>query len=105
MSEHEQPDFRATVAGARVTVIPWMPALVCCGPMAGLLRERERAGVTIADLTRVNDRELVARVLARGGARRAENALVRWAGAAGYTRLWLPSRVVELDPGLAGTAV
>jgi hypothetical protein len=99
------PDYRATVVWDRVTVIPWMRALVCSGPMTSMLLERERAGVTIADLTRCGGpdaRELTVRVLARGGGRRAERVLVRWAATAGYERLWLPDRVVDLAPATGG---
>lgn len=95
------PDYRATVVGARVTVIPWM-SFLADGPLQRpALLERERAGVTIADLTVLGsgaDREVVARFLARGGGTRAERALVRWAAATGHRRLWLPSRVVALEP-------
>jgi hypothetical protein len=95
------PDYRATVVGARLTLIHWSPYLAIGPAQRSLLRERERAGVTVADLTTSGDpprRELVVRFLARGGGARAERTLASWAAATGHSRLWLPDRVVPLSP-------
>jgi hypothetical protein len=75
--------------------------------MTSMLVERERAGVTIADLVRcgaAGGHELIVRLLAGGGGRRAERVLIRWAATAGYGRLWLPDRVVDLSPAAGGRA-
>lgn len=95
------PTYRATVVGARVTVIHWLPNLDVGPATRVLLREREAAGVSIADLNVLGtgtDRELVVRYLARGGGARAERALTRWAAMTGHKRLWLPDRLVALEP-------
>jgi hypothetical protein len=67
--------------------------------------------VAIADLRRWrNDDgsgELSVEFLSGGDRRRAERVLERWARVAGYSRIWLPDRVVELrgaEPPPVGTA-
>jgi hypothetical protein len=102
------PDFRATITRGKVTVINWAPYLLRAGPHGQLLRERARAGVTIADLwmtgvpqeTWVEGNELhelIVEYLSVANRRHADRALTRWAEAVGYTRLWLPDRLVALD--------
>ena len=100
MSELEEgPTFRVTIAGPRLTLIRWFPSLIprnC--PAGNLFRPREQAGVTIADLTVEQaeaGRELSVTYLVDGGGVAAERLLIRWAGLVGYTRVWLPDRVVE----------
>ena len=93
------PDYRVTVLGARLTVVHWMEHLHVSPIHRAMLREREAAGVTMADLTVMGvagERELVVRFLARGGGRDAERVLMRWAAATGHRRLWLPERIVAL---------
>jgi hypothetical protein len=95
------PDYRATVVGARVTLIPWGPHLVVGPAHRALLREREAAGVTVADLTVSGSppgREVVMRFLARGAGAGGERALLRWAAATGHRRVWLPGKVIPLSP-------
>jgi hypothetical protein len=94
-----RPTYRATIVGERITVIHWVPFLAS-GPLhRPILREREQAGVTIADLTVLGDgpdRELVVKFLARGGGEAAGRALSRWAAQTGHRRIWFPGRVVDL---------
>jgi len=96
------PDYRATVVGSEVTVIPCNPsALFTGGPTGAIIRAREDDGVTVVDLCvsgELPDREVSVTFLARGGGRRAEKALVDWAAATGYRRIWFPARVVPLEP-------
>ena len=95
------PDYRATVVGPRLTVVHWMEYLHVSPIHRAMLREREAAGVTMADLTVLGEggaRELVVRLLAHGGGRDAERLLARWAAATGHVRLWLPERVIALRP-------
>ena len=95
------PTYRATIVGERITVIHWVPFLAS-GPLhRPILREREQAGVTIADLTVLGegtDRELVVKFLARGGGDPVRRKLSRWAAETGHRRIWFPDRVVELKP-------
>lgn len=94
------PTYRATVVGRRVTLVCWMPLLMS-GPGAGAaFREREAAGVTVADLTTAGEgpaREVTVEFHARGDAEQAERALEEWAQLAGYRRIWFPDRVVGFD--------
>ena len=97
----DQPDYRATVVDGRVTVLPWGPHLLVGPTHRMLLREREAAGVTVADLTQAGKapaREVVVRFLARGGGAAAERALVAWARWTGHSRIWLPGKVIPLSP-------
>lgn len=98
----QDPTFRATFADGRLTVLLWWPGLPRGGPMRSLLDERDRDGVTIADLTvigQVPQREVIVRFLANGERRCAERALVRWAEQTGHRRIWFSDRVLDLDPG------
>lgn len=100
------PDFRATVAGARLTVLHWNHALHVSPLHRAVMREREAAGVTIADLRCTGAaprREVAVTFLARGGGARAERLLARWASLTGHARIWFPGRVQELAPARAGT--
>lgn len=93
------PDYRATVSGDRLLVVNWMPCLDDGPVTRTLLRAREAAGTTIADLSvsgEPGERDLVVRFLARGGGRAAERRIARWAALTGHRRLWLPDRVVDL---------
>ncbi len=94
------PDFRATIRGPRLTVIAWMPHLLTAGPTGALVRERAADGVTIADLwvTESEPSEVIVEYLAVADRRRADRLLGRWAEAVGHSRLWLPDRLVTLDP-------
>jgi hypothetical protein len=101
--EGEHPDFRATVAAGRLTLVPWSPLLARTGPLGVMLRARGEDRVTIADLTVLDgaggSRELVLEVVAGGPeARRAEKVLVEWARTVGHRRVWLAGRVLDLEP-------
>jgi hypothetical protein len=110
-SKVDKPDFRATVqrSGA-VRLVYWGPWLQSTGPAYTLLAGRDRAGVGVADLRVVRDDEgLATEVIVefhRGGTDAHRAALVRWASAAGYSRVWFDREVAELTPtvrGLVGT--
>ena len=105
----EPPSFRATIRRGRIMLTSWAPWVARNGPYTNLLRERAKAGVTIADLTHVgdDDEELAVRFYAEGSDREeAEGALLEWARAVGYRRVWLPDRIEEIEPepGDFGTA-
>lgn len=96
-----QPTYRATIRGEKVTLTAWAGWLTTGGAMGQLFRDRERAGVAIADLTveGEHDDELIVRFYSHGRSRdQAETALIKWASRVGYRRLWLSDRVVEVDP-------
>ncbi len=99
----DPPTYRATILPrtGRVSLTGWAPWLARGGALGKLLRERERAGVAIADLsvTGADSDEVIARFYSDGGALSAsEDALVEWASHVGYRRLWLSDRMVALDP-------
>ena len=89
-------------------LVDWTPWLATSGPLNTLLQERGRAGVAIADLDVLREAgeaaELVVRFLA-GDRPAARAALARLARDAGYRRLWLPDRVVELPAWHPGRAL
>jgi len=98
----EPPDYRATVADGVLTLAHWHPGIMQGGPTQDLFRKRARAGVTIADVTLTYDvegcREALVSVLTTGGDReQAETTLIDWAAATGQRRIWLETRVVDLD--------
>jgi hypothetical protein len=107
----DDPDFRATVqrSGA-VRLVYWGQWLQSTGPAYTLLARRDRAGVGVADLRVVrNDDGLATDVIIEfhsGGTDAHRAALVRWASAAGYSRVWFEREVADLEPterGLVGT--
>ena len=107
----DQPDFRATVqrSGA-VRLVYWGPWLQSTGPAYTLLAGRDRAGVGVADLRVVRDDEgLATEVIVEfhsGGTDGHRAALLGWARAAGYGRVWFEREVADIEPtehGLVGT--
>jgi hypothetical protein len=100
-AEPPAPTYRVTIRSHGLMLTDWAPWLAGNGPSTNLLREREEAGVAIADLTLVGDcdREIAVRFYADGGDRAsAERAILRWARAVGYRRVWLSNRLEELKP-------
>ena len=97
------PDFRATVqrSGA-VRLVYWGPWLQSTGPAYTLLAGRDRAGVGVADLRVVRDDEgMATEVIVEfhsGGTDAHKGALLGWARAAGYGRVWFEREVAELEP-------
>lgn len=97
--EHE-PFLRATIAGGELTLNPPLSGTITGGPAAmTFARLRD---VTLVDLRHAGeqDEELVASVPPNAPPvdRAARRVLAEWAALVGYRRLWLPERVVELDP-------
>jgi hypothetical protein len=104
----EEPTFRATIVGRRLTLVHWMPFLISGGPVGELLAERASAGVSIADLTVIGDppdREVVVSWLAAGDLEVAERVLVRWAQRTAHCRVWFPDRLVEIPLTSVGPAL
>jgi hypothetical protein len=92
--------LRATIAGGELTLNPPLSGTITGGPAAmTLARLRD---VVIVDLRHAgeDDHELVATVPPNAPPvhRAARRALSEWAALVGYRRLWLPDRVVELEP-------
>jgi hypothetical protein len=103
----DHPDFRAVVqrSGA-VRLVHWGPWLQSTGPAYTLMAARDRAGVAIADLTVVRDDEgLATEVIVEfhsGGGDAHRAALIDWAHAIGYTRVWFDGELVDLEPTAGG---
>ncbi len=96
------PDFRATIRDGLVTIVNWAPWLLNGGgPSLGLVRDRAKDGVTLADLWLNGDdtAEIIVEYLAVADRRRADRLLTRWAESVGYDRLWLPDRLVSFPSG------
>jgi hypothetical protein len=95
----DAPKFRATIADGRLMLIPWTPHLAFAGPLGVMARQRGEDGVTIVDLSAPGPRELIATQVANGSRwPSARRTLLRWARIVGYRRVWLPDRVVDLEP-------
>src|SRR4051794_35224778 len=94
-------DFRLTVRRGVVLAIDWYPWLTTSGPLMTLLHARGRAGVAVADVTVLRERDVATEAVVRfltGDAPRARDAIAQWAGDVGYRRVWLHDEPVEL-PG------
>ncbi len=104
MHHDDEPVCRATIRGGTVTLNRWRPGMGPGGPLkAGYLS----VTATLADLHRPGEGELLV-VPVRGvpWSEDAGKALLAWAARIGYRRVWLPERVVDLDPlAEAGGAV
>jgi hypothetical protein len=96
----DEPFLRATISGGELTLNPPLSGTITGGPAAmTLARLRD---VVLVDLRHAgeDDEELVATVPPNAPPirRAARRVLSEWAALVGYDRLWLPDRVVELDP-------
>src|SRR5687767_9897928 len=100
--QQSQPWCRATIVDGTVTLNPWTPYLVRGGPGAMALEGLAAHGVVLLDLFaegEPGDEELTARYVCRSPrSAEAEEALTAWAALVGYRRIWLPDRVLDLDP-------
>jgi hypothetical protein len=108
MDLEPEPFLRATIAGDRITLNPPLSGTITGGPASMTLAQLER-GVVLVDLRHAgeDDEELVASTPPNAPrlTAAARRTLQRWAAVVGYRRLWLPDRVVELEPPPAtGTA-
>jgi hypothetical protein len=94
------PVLRATIADGEITLNPPLGGLIRGGPASMSLARLE--GVAIVDLRRAGEDgdELVATVPpnAPPPSAAARRVLAAWAALVGYERLWLPDRVVDLEP-------
>jgi hypothetical protein len=104
------PRFRASLAGGELTVVGWHPGLPRVGRVTPMLRDCERRGVAIADLTVEGEtpvqRELLVAFLTAGApVDAARPVLVEWARALAYRRVWFHDEVVDLCDGPAALEV
>ena len=103
----DQPDFRATVqrSGA-IRLVHWGPWLQSTGPAYTLMTARDRAGVAIADLRVSRDDEgMASEVIVEfhsGGGDTHRAALIDWAHAVGYRRVWFDGELVDLEQTAGG---
>jgi hypothetical protein len=99
--------LRATIAAGRITLNPPLHGTITGGPASMTLARLD--GVVLVDLRHAgeDDEELVATVPPNAPpiTTAARRTLADWAAVVGYRRLWLPDRVLELEPPDAlGTA-
>ena len=95
-----EPFLRATIAAGELTLNPPLSGTITGGP-ASMTLARLDDGVVLVDLRHAgDDDELVATVPPNAPrlTAAARRTLARWAALVGYRRLWLPARVVELEP-------
>ncbi len=103
------PTFRATIRGGQVWLSAWSPEMAI--PKDGPDR-KPASEVAVAELTvtKVGEedgrRDLIARFLLRSEGDDDLGPLIDWAARTGYSMLWLPDRLVELeiDPNRLGEA-
>ena len=88
------PFVRATIQHGTLTLNPWTPGLIDGGPMGMVL---DGARSALADLVVIAEgEELIVQPVPRARwDADDEDAVLAWAAAVGYRRVWLPSRVVE----------
>ena len=99
----DSPTCRATIRDGLVTLNPWSPSLLGEGPGATGFRTLTSA---LADLVIDDDEVIVTPVPRAPWDAEAEEALLRWAPTVGYTRVWLPGRVVDFsEPAPLGRAI
>jgi hypothetical protein len=96
------PTWRATIRGEKLMLTGWAQWMITGGPLGALLPARARSGVTIADLTvhgaEEDEISVSFLVRAKSAPERAEAVLIDWAGKVGHRRVWLPDRLVEIEP-------
>jgi hypothetical protein len=103
----EEPTCRATIRDGVVTLNPWSRGLRGGGgpEPAGLRTVR----AALADLHVLGEGELIVVPVPRvPWPADAGEAILRWSATAGYRRVWLPGRVVDLGdalPALGAAAV
>jgi hypothetical protein len=99
------PFARATVTRRRITLNCWRPGLIDGGPRGAVLRQGRTQRV-LADLTCLDDGELLVTFVPRDGATDwARDALLDWAALVGHRRIWLDDRVVDnAQPAVVGRA-
>lgn len=94
------PFCRACIRGGRVTLNRWSPRLIRGGPAAMQMRSVRAA---LVDLFVVEGDELIVEPVAKS--RFTENdalAITAWARRVGYSRIWLPGQVLEIEGGPVG---
>src|SRR3954468_6010945 len=106
-TQERAPFRRATIAAGRITLNPPLHGTITGGPASMTLARLD--GVVLVDLRHSgeDDEELVATVPPNAPpiTTVARRTLADWAAVVGYRRLWLPDRVLELEPPDAlGTA-
>jgi hypothetical protein len=98
----DRPFCRATITPDAVTLNRWRSSLIRGGPGLSTLSALRRRRLVLADLTKLDDRELLVSFVPRdAGCSWARERLLAWAAAVGYRRVWLDEAVVDLDDALA----
>jgi hypothetical protein len=103
------PDYRATLSGGDLNLVPWAPFLLGrSGPFNRLLHAGRGRTPAIADLTIVREeddwchREVIVTEITGGGDTSLRERLVDWASLLAYQRMWFSDEVMELDRTAAG---
>ncbi len=107
--EGATPTFRATIREGRIWLSAWSPQMFtpCDGPERQLAPEVAVAELTVAEVEGESGRrDLIARFVCRSESGGEVETLVDWAARTGYSKLWLPDRLIdlEIDPNRLGEA-
>lgn len=85
-----------------VRAVRWAPHLEIAGPLATLLDTRDRAGITIADVSFDRDEDdLITEVIVEllsGGDDEGRWAIVDWARLIGASRVWFDDDMIDVVP-------
>ena len=96
----QRPFARACVRAGKVTLNPWNPRMIRGGPMAMQIR---KVRASLVDLFLVDDDELIVEPVAHSRFEEADaEVIVTWAKRVGYSRVWLPEEVLQLEGEPAG---
>jgi hypothetical protein len=94
------PFARVCIRNGKLTLNRWNPRLIRGGPMAMNMRT---VRACLADLFLVDGDELIVEPVAHSRFTDEDaEAVTAWARSVGYSRLWLPGHVIELDGEPAG---
>jgi hypothetical protein len=100
----DRPFSRAAITPHSVTLNPWRPSLIRGGPGGACLRGLRRRRLVLADLTKLDEHELLVTFVPRTtGCSWARERLLEWARTVGYRRIWLDDAVIDVADALAGT--
>ena len=95
------PVCRATIVGTTITLNQWSPSLMSGGPSRAVLRTVATDGTCLVDLAFETDDDgrslIVTAVPGHDLDTDQRHAIIEWATATGYRRVWFDDDVIEID--------
>ncbi len=92
----DPPMCRATLRAGQLSLNPWTPALLNGGPATAWVANLPVALVDV--YAGADDELIVSRVPGSRWDEKTAETLLEWAAGVGYRVVWLPDRVVAVDP-------